>query len=363
MHYLAPTERFLRRTVLSMLLVVALSALLAFVLHALQTDRRPLDLILPPLLALIMLGSFVWLYRQPQSLLPVIWVATLCAVAGLAIPAWYYTVAAWPAAQGTLVGSLPPITSLLVPVLLVVIVFLRPRRLLAVATGIWLIVATPILVYLAAHPDELATPRGLDMVLALGPVTLLMVIFIPYQHGIEHWISRLQHERAQAQSFAERDTLTGLYNRRAAERFLADLLDAPDHNDTLILFDIDRFKSINDTHGHPAGDAVLRAVAQRCAALLRKSDVFARWGGEEFLVLARGADEAGMMGVADALCTAISAEPIGAVGTVTASFGVAPLFAADTADSWVKRADEALYEAKTTGRNRVVGRRRNRQTG
>lgn len=343
-----------------MLLVIVLSALLAFALHVMQTDRHLLDLILPPLLAFIMLGLFAWLYRRPDALLQVMWGAMWCALAGLAIPAWYYVLAAWRVPQGTLVGTLPPITALLVPLLLVMIVFLRPRRLLELAVGSWLAVATPILAYLVTHPAELAMPRGLDMVIALGPVTLMVVIFIPYQRGIEHWIARLEHERAQAQSFAERDTLTGLYNRRAGERFLADVLDTPHESgetDVLILFDIDRFKSVNDTHGHPAGDAVLREVALRCNTLLRKSDVFARWGGEEFLVLIRGAGEAGVMRVADALRTAISAEPISSVGTVTASFGVAALLAGDSAESWIARADQALYEAKTTGRDRVVGRR------
>lgn len=356
MHYLAPTERFLRRTVLSLLLVLVLGGLLATALHALQSERHALDGILPPLLALAMLGLFVHLYRKPEALLPVIWAGTLVGLAGLAIPAWHYTAAAWMAPQGTLVGTLPPITALLVPLLLVLMVFLRPRRLLAIAVGAWLLVAAPILVYLMAHPHELVTPRGLDMMLALGPVTLIVVIFIPYQRGIELWIARLQHERTEAQLLAERDALTGLYNRRAGERFVADRLDAPDDSDVLILFDIDHFKRVNDTHGHPAGDAVLREVALRCGALLRKSDVFARWGGEEFLVLVRGTEQAGVIRVADALRTAISATPIVPAGTVTASFGVAHHNAADALASWLARADAALYEAKHSGRDRVVRR-------
>jgi diguanylate cyclase (GGDEF)-like protein len=192
--------------------------------------------------------------------------------------------------------------------------------------------------------------------IVLGPVTFMVVIFIPYQRGIELWIAKLQHARAHAESLADRDALTGLYNRRAGERCLADVLEAPDDSDVLILFDVDRFKHINDTHGHPAGDAVLREIAQRCSALLRKSDVFARWGGEEFLVLVRGTGEAGVFRVADALRQAISAAPIATVGTVTASFGVACFCAQDSLVSWLVRADAALYDAKQSGRDRVVGR-------
>jgi diguanylate cyclase (GGDEF)-like protein len=228
--------------------------------------------------------------------------------------------------------------------------------LLAIAAGAWLFIAAPVLAYLATHHHELTAPRGLDMVITLGPVTFMVVIFIPFQRGIEHWITRLQSERALAQAQAERDALTGLYNRRAGERFLADALDAPEDSDVLILLDIDRFKNINDTYGHPVGDAVLREVAQRCAVLLRKSDVFARWGGEEFLVLIRGTGEAGVIRVADDLRAAISATPIAPAGTITASFGVARYQASDTVASWLSRVDEALYEAKLTGRDRVVGR-------
>ena len=359
MDYLAPTERFLRRTVLLLLLTVALGGAMAVALHLLHSERHWLDLIVPSLLTVVMLGLFVHLLCRPASLLQVIWVGTLCSVVGLAIPAWYYTIVAWRepyGSYGSLVDTLPPITSMPVPLLLTLIVFLRPRRLLLIATGSWLLVAAPVLAYLAAHPDELTSPRGLEMVIALGPVALMVLNFIPFQRGIEHWITGLQRDGARAQALAEHDALTGLYNRRAGEGFLSELLTAPDSGDVLIVFDIDRFKNVNDTHGHAVGDVVLREVSQRCAALLRKGDVFARWGGEEFLVLMRGTAEAGVMRVADALRTVISASPIAPAGTITASFGVTRFQANDTMASWLKRADEVLYEAKATGRDRVVRR-------
>lgn len=354
MDYFAPTERFIRRTVLFLLLAAALSGILATVLHLQQQNPHPLDLILPPALALIMLGLFVRLHRRPDSILQVIWIAVLSIIIGIAIPAWHYTVAAWRGAEGTLVGTLPPITSLLLPQILFLILFLRPTHLLTIAVGAWLVVAGPILLYLLTHPNELSTLRGMDMVITLGPVTLSIVGFIPLQRGVERWIAKLQRDRTQAQALAERDALTGLFNRRAGERSISSVLAMADANDVMLLLDIDHFKAINDTHGHPVGDSVLREVAKRCSQLLRKGDVFARWGGEEFLILIRGTDQTGAMRVANDLRQTISATPIGIAGTVTASFGVAHFRKSDTLPSWVARADRALYDAKSGGRNRVV---------
>lgn len=353
---LAPTERFLRRTVLLFLLAAAVIGMFATLVHLRQNDPHPLDLILPPILGLIMFGLYLYLYRYPDSILQMIAIYILTAIVGIAIPAWYYTIEAWSKPGGKLVDTLPPIASLLIPPLLVLIVFLRPRRLLAIAAGAWLMVATPILVYLALHPQELTSPRGLDIFITLGPITLAVVMFIPLQRSVEQWISKLQSERIHAQSLADRDALTGLYNRRAGERLLSTLLAAPHADDVVILFDLDRFKAINDTHGHPAGDAVLREVARRCAVLLRKNDIFARWGGEEFLVVIRDTEEAGIIRVADDLRATIAATPIEPAGTVTASFGVARFQRGDTMASWLTRADQALYEAKSAGRDRVVGR-------
>jgi diguanylate cyclase len=352
----APTERFLRRTVLLFLLAAALIGVFATILHSQQRDPHPLDLVLPPAMGLIMFGLFVYLYRRPDSILQVVWVYVITAFVGIAIPAWYYTIDAWRASGSTLVGTLPPISSLLIPPLLILIVFLRPRHLLAIAASAWAVVAMPILVYLATHDQELKNPRGLDIFITLGPITLAVVLFIPLQRSVERWISKLQSERIRAESLADRDALTGLYNRRAGERFLADRLATPDRSDVLLLFDLDHFKQINDTYGHPAGDAVLREVARRCTTFLRKRDVFARWGGEEFLVMIRDTDEAGVIRVANDLRATISATPIESAGIVTASFGVARFRLGDTMKSWLIRADEALYEAKSTGRDRVVGR-------
>jgi two-component system cell cycle response regulator len=124
-----------------------------------------------------------------------------------------------------------------------------------------------------------------------------------------------------------------------------------------VLVDIDRFKSVNDGHGHAAGDAVLREVAVRLTAGLREEDVAARWGGEEFLLLLPDSPDATV--VCERLRASIADRPINVHGLlelhVSASFGWAPWTGEETGEALVGRADVALYAAKAEGRNRVVG--------
>ena len=285
-----------------------------------------------------------------------IWASFVVALFALAVPAWVYPVQAITQPGAKLIDSLPPITAALMPLVLMMIVFLRPRQVFTSALVAWVIIASPILFYLLGHPAELHSPRGMDIVVTLGPVMMLVLIYIPFHRNVERRFASLQIERAKMQALAEHDGLTGLYNRRASEHLLTNLVASPDTNDALILFDIDHFKRINDTLGHPVGDEVLRQVARRCEALLRRDDVFARWGGEEFLLLVRSARGDGIVHVAENLRAAISATPIEPAGTVTASFGVALFRPHDTLATWLQRADEALYAAKAEGRDRVVAR-------
>jgi diguanylate cyclase (GGDEF)-like protein len=207
---------------------------------------------------------------------------------------------------------------------------------------------------LAAHLPQLWTPRGLDLVLALGPGALFVPLLVPLLRGIERRFHALRAEGERLQALAERDVLIGLYNRRAGERFLSTLLAHARDDAALVLFDIDHFKRINDRHGHPAGDAVLIEVGRRCAARLGRDDIFARWGGEEFLVLVRGTREDGGLSAAEHLRRAVCELPIEPVGTVSASFGVARFRPSDTVATWVARADTALYAAKSAGRRLMV---------
>jgi two-component system cell cycle response regulator len=168
----------------------------------------------------------------------------------------------------------------------------------------------------------------------------------------------LAERNAELEQLARTDVLTGLANRRHADDVLrATIAGARRHGRELcaVLADIDRFKAVNDLHGHAAGDAVLRAVALRLAGGLRDEDTAARWGGEEFLLLLPDAAEAGM--VAERLRAAVAADPVRIDDTlsipVTASFGWAAWTASESPETLVARADAALYAAKNGGRDRV----------
>lgn len=158
------------------------------------------------------------------------------------------------------------------------------------------------------------------------------------------------------------DSLTGLHNRRYLERQLGILLKqatARDRPLSVLVLDIDHFKSINDTHGHVAGDEVLREFARRVRKTVRNIDLACRMGGEEFVVVMPDTDAALALLVAERLRQKIAGDRFalaeGECGVpVTVSIGIASLASADeTAEGLIRRADEAVYRSKRSGRNRV----------
>jgi diguanylate cyclase (GGDEF)-like protein len=161
-----------------------------------------------------------------------------------------------------------------------------------------------------------------------------------------------------------RDALTGAYNRKYfVERLASEVAYARRHGADLavVLLDVDHFKQVNDAHGHLAGDAVLRALADEAQRHIRREDVFARFGGEEFVVLARSGLHLDAGRFAERLRAAIEALDIqyeGVALRVTVSLGVARLAECDgdRSEELLQLADERLYGAKSAGRNRVADR-------
>lgn len=160
---------------------------------------------------------------------------------------------------------------------------------------------------------------------------------------------------------AATDYLTGAWNRAHLDRVIESELARSTMSRlplTLALFDIDHFKNINDAFGHATGDSVLRKLVQLVRNHIRSSDVLFRWGGEEFVVLVSSAGYRRAEIMAETLRQFVAGHPFEGVGSVTISIGVAEHNGDESADAWFRRLDEAVYEAKRSGRNRVVVARR-----
>jgi diguanylate cyclase (GGDEF)-like protein len=156
-------------------------------------------------------------------------------------------------------------------------------------------------------------------------------------------------------SEARIDSLTGLANRRALEEILAAEISRAHrfaHQLAVVLLDLDRFKEINDSFGHAAGDVMLRAVSRLLTSLARQGDTVARWGGEEFVVVLPETDLAGAQRFAERLRRTIEAHAVGEMKT-SASCGVATMLPEDSVEELLGAADQALYQAKANGRNRT----------
>lgn len=155
---------------------------------------------------------------------------------------------------------------------------------------------------------------------------------------------------------AATDTLTGIANRLRFDELLEFSVERTIRYNvalSVILFDIDNFKVVNDTYGHLYGDNVLKTIAAIGKESIRKSDLIARWGGEEFVILQPDIPATEAAVLAERLRLAIEEQDFEKVGKVTSSFGVTSFKKNDNADSFIKRADEALYRAKKNGKNRV----------
>jgi two-component system cell cycle response regulator len=159
------------------------------------------------------------------------------------------------------------------------------------------------------------------------------------------------------------DSLTGLYNRRYLTAHLAALMDRNQRSGkslSLLMVDVDHFKTINDTYGHATGDEVLAAIADRLSRNLRNFDTVARWGGEEFVVVMPEAEERIALVVAERLRSKVAEVPIPvqhAAKEIPTTISIGVVIAGDdlgTPDDLLRAADAAMYEAKRQGRNRVV---------
>jgi diguanylate cyclase (GGDEF)-like protein len=204
--------------------------------------------------------------------------------------------------------------------------------------------------------------RFLGIIITLQLALTALFHFVSKEHGVR---DNLQMQRRQAlqelanilEVKATTDALTGLFNRAKFDASLQhELARAERYGNplSLVVYDVDHFKQVNDVYGHQAGDRVLIQLSDLVSRGIRQTDLLTRWGGEEFFLLLPDSDGPTAARVAEKLRTVIAEAPFDQVGGITCSFGVTEYVGGDSAESLVARADNALYRAKLNGRNRVA---------
>jgi diguanylate cyclase (GGDEF)-like protein len=219
--------------------------------------------------------------------------------------------------------------------------FVLPRWTALAGSAVLIVTGTPLV-------DQFVGPAvAVRFAVSLG----LTVVVI---HIITNVMRELQSELADQ---AATDPLTGALNRRQMETFLAEAIERRSRSNapaSVLLIDIDHFKSINDRFGHDAGDAVLKAMVALIKKRARRLDRLFRMGGEEFLVLLSDTRGADAVIHAERLRLLVSHAPLAGDISITISIGVAECASGQAVEAWIKQADDALYFAKQEGRNRVV---------
>lgn len=211
-------------------------------------------------------------------------------------------------------------------------------------------------------PRAVAASRLFGITITLLFAVLTVIYFMVMERLLHDKIALEQQleleERARKLDFqATTDPLTGIFNRlKFNQELVAEMARSARYKTplALVMYDIDHFKAVNDTHGHHAGDLVLTGLCRIVAGHLRRIDVLARWGGEEFMILAPNCDAQQAVELAEKLRQLIEEFVFDEIGTVTCSFGVAQFQDGDSTESLTSRVDAAMYAAKQGGRNRVV---------
>lgn len=204
-----------------------------------------------------------------------------------------------------------------------------------------------------ARADRMANLLTLVTFLVLAGI-YAMIAFFSYRLASQQ--DRIVQQNVELARLSVTDALTGIGNRLGLLGRLQELASSArrfQHAMSVLMLDLDHFKAVNDRHGHPVGDAVLKGFAAVLRDNVRGSDIVGRWGGEEFLVIAPhvGLDSAAQL--AEKLRLAVAQVPFAAGVRVTASIGVAEFVPGEEVDELITRVDEALYAAKRAGRNRV----------
>jgi diguanylate cyclase (GGDEF)-like protein/hemerythrin-like metal-binding protein len=208
----------------------------------------------------------------------------------------------------------------------------------------------------------LKIPRGANDEVACRAQTIdlpggsMLILDEAPDDGVLRELDQLHAQLSALQRLCSIDALTGAWNRSHFEQIVAGELERSVHHRqpvSLVIFDIDHFKRVNDAHGHRAGDSVLRELVSVVRKTIRSIDTLFRWGGDEFVVIADSMGYRRGAALAEKIKEAVETHRFQIVGSVTVSLGVAERLAPESAETWLRRLDSALYRAKDSGRNRV----------
>lgn len=224
----------------------------------------------------------------------------------------------------------------------------------------WAITAASLAILLGCNSIMEARYSGPALMTATFSLLYMAIFFHVYGNRAVSYFKRMRDYNVELEHLAGHDNLTGVLNARAyyalCDREIR-LAQRSGRNFSVLFIDLDHFKSINDRHGHAAGDAVLKATAQCLAGSLRASDLLGRIGGEEFSVFLPDTERAGALGLAEQirqniekLCPDIDTGPLKITASVGAATSAGP---SQTLQALQQRADQAMYQAKAQGRNRV----------
>ncbi|MBW4549910.1 MAG: GGDEF domain-containing protein [Aphanocapsa sp. GSE-SYN-MK-11-07L] len=239
-------------------------------------------------------------------------------------------------------------TALWFPVVyLIAFSLFSPRQVLFFSSGYFLLCVAVILI--GAFLSPLQSPKLNNAVMGFILANLFYIILLNIYNN-------LRSQYGQVHQMAHYDQLTGVANRHQIQALLAQKLpqtqDSP-QNFSILLVDLDHFKQVNDKYGHAVGDRVLKDIAHLLAQHVRASDTLARWGGEEFLILAPTTDLAQAQHLGEKIQQVLSEVSLADQLRLTLSIGIASYRPDDTLATLLERADAALYRAKSLGRNRV----------
>ncbi|KEF35010.1 hypothetical protein RDMS_04225 [Deinococcus sp. RL] len=300
---------------------------------------HPRDLVALPLLAALLLGLLAAVRGGWLSLIPAARVALLALTVYFLVGLW-----PWPGSGGGHLSLLSESTYWFPVLYAGAFLLFAPREALRWSAVTYLLALGVCLYRLFWGPEA----RSMDLAAAVIQFQLVGLIMILMQ-------ATFGAQRGQllaARQAARQDPLTGLANRRAGEERLAALA-GTGQPFTLVVFDLDHFKAVNDTHGHAVGDRVLQMTARLLRELLPRGGVAARWGGEEFMLILPPLELEALHTLLTSLRTRLAQERVDGVQGVTASFGVATSAPGEPPGQVVARADAAMYAAKLRGRDGV----------